>query len=175
MGPSTLKRKIVGFVQDRAGAWVAELDCFHRQHVHHDPPFRSAPWVLDDRARSQRVGSDLDCPLCDRAELPEGLAVVRTTDTWDERTMPAALRRAHRVAAGSWGRLRVEEGGLRFRAQTEPVIDVTLGAGSWQAIPPEVEHEVEPLGPVRFFVEFVRPPTLKSRPPQGARHRDERG
>jgi hypothetical protein len=26
-----------------------------------------------------------------------------------------------------------------------------------QAVPPEVEHEIEPRGSVRFFIEFLRP------------------
>ena len=156
-----VEREIEGFVKDELGDWVALLACLHRQHVRHNPPFRSAPWVLDDAERAGRVGTMLDCPLCDRAELPADLVVARTTDTWDEHTMPAGLRRAHRVAARTWGRLVVEEGELRFRARTEPAIDVTLTAGATQPIPPTVEHEVEPLGPVRFRVEFLAAP-----PPQ---------
>jgi tellurite methyltransferase len=152
-----MERSIVGFVRDDAGDWVAQLDCFHRQHIRHQPPFRSAPWVLDDLARSQRVGTVLDCPQCDRAELPQGLEVVRTTDTWDELTMPAGLRHAHRVPIGSWGLLRVERGELLFRAQTEPVIEMNLVAGAAQPIPPGVAHEVEPRGYVQLFVEFLRP------------------
>lgn len=96
--------------------------------------------------------------MCDRAELPEGLAVVRTSDTWDAGMMPAGLRRDHRVAIGTWARLRIEQGELRFCAETEPVIDVLLEAGAEQAIPPGVAHAVEPHGSVRFFVEFLRPP-----------------
>lgn len=159
---AVVERRIVGFVTDTVGEWVAQLDCFHRQHVRHAPPFRSAPWVMDDVARGQRVGTTLDCPLCDRAELPDDVQVVRVTDTWDEATMPAGLRRAHRVATGTWGRLRVDAGELRFRARTQPPLDVVVDAHAGQAIPPGVEHEVEPCGPVRFFVEFLRP-----RPPTG--------
>ena len=151
-----MNRDIVAFRPDDAGEWVADLSCLHSQHVRHQPPFRVAPWVLDEGDRAARVGTPLDCPLCDRAELPEGLRVVRTTDVWDERTMPAGLRRAHRVAAGTWGRLRVEHGRLRFRAETRPPLDVVVGSEAPQAIPPEVEHHVEPLGNVRFAVEFLR-------------------
>jgi tellurite resistance-related uncharacterized protein len=148
-------RAIVGFEQDAEGEWVAQLDCLHRRHVRHNPPFRWAAWVLDDDARSQRLGTELDCGRCDRAELPDGLAVERASATWTERTMPPGLRRAHRLAAGTWARLRIDQGLLRFRAMTEPVIDVVLDARSDQAIPPGVEHDVEPLGPVRFSVEFL--------------------
>ncbi len=156
-----MERSIDAFVVDEAGDWVAQLDCLHRQHVRHDPPFRTAPWVLDDAARALRVGTSLRCTLCDRAELPDGLGVVRTTDTWDEQTMPAGLRHAHRVAARTWGRIQIEDGRLRFRAQTDPSIEVVLVAGDSQAIPPTVGHDVEPLGTVRFFVEFLRADTVE--------------
>ena len=151
-----MRRVIEDFVEDDAGDWVAVLDCLHRQHVRHDPPFRSAAWVLDDASRRERVGGALDCPLCDRAELPDGLTVVRTTDTWDETSLPPGLRHAHRVAARTWGRLVVESGEVRFRAATDPPIDVLLGTGAVQAIPPVVDHEVEPGPGARLRVEFLR-------------------
>ena len=65
-----MRRLITGFHRDEEGDWVAELDCLHGQHVRHQPPFRVAPWVLDEDERRARVGAPLDCPLCDRAELP---------------------------------------------------------------------------------------------------------
>ncbi len=150
-----MERAIVGYDRDDAGDWVADLSCLHRQHVRHQPPFRDAPWVLDAAGRAARIGSPLECPLCDRAELPDGLRVVRTTQVWDEETMPAALRRAHRVGAGTWGRLHVQQGEVRFRARTRPPLDVVVRPGIPQGIPPEVEHEVEPRGNVRFLVEFL--------------------
>ena len=150
-----VERSITGYHRDEAGDWVAELACGHDQHVRHAPPFQLRAWVLDPGGRSDRLGTALDCPLCDRAELPEGLRSVRTSPVWDERTMPAGLRRAHRVAAGTWGRIVVRSGRLRFAAATTPPIDVELGAGSTGGIPPGVLHEVEPVGAVRFSVEFL--------------------
>jgi tellurite resistance-related uncharacterized protein len=148
-------RKIVGFVADELGEWVAQLECHHRQHVRHRPPFRLAPWVEDATARDRRIGSTLDCPLCDRCELPAGLVVMRTTPTWDDATMPDALRRDHRVASRIWGRLRVERGSLRFVARTEPATDVIIVAGDAQGIPPDVEHFVEPRAATRFAIDFL--------------------
>jgi Protein of unknown function (DUF3565) len=63
-------RRIVGFVADEVGDWVALLECHHRQHVRHRPPFWSAPWVVDPAERERRIGTTLDCPLCDRGEPP---------------------------------------------------------------------------------------------------------
>ena len=39
-------------------------------------------------------------------QLPDGLEHVRTTDVFDNTTVPAGLLRAHRVADGVWGRVR---------------------------------------------------------------------
>ncbi len=153
---SDMRRTIVGFVRDDAGDWVAELSCLHSQHVRHAPPFRLAPWVLEEAQRSARIGSPLDCPLCDRAEFPAGLRVVGTSEVWDEHTVPAVLRRTHRLRTGVWGRLQVEQGQLRLHMQTCPPLAVIVGPDASQAIPPEVEHRVELTGPVRFFVESLR-------------------
>ena len=150
-------RQIVGFEVDDVGDWAARLDCRHRQHIRHQPPFRVAPWINDETERAERIGSALDCPLCDRCELPQDLTVHRTTATWDERTMPEALRRAHRLASGRWDRLRVTRGSLRFVARTDPVTDVVVDAERWQAIPPDVEHHIEPRGPTRFAIDFLGP------------------
>jgi tellurite resistance-related uncharacterized protein len=150
-----VQREIIGFEADDVGDWVARLDCLHRQHVRHDPPFRLAAWVEDPDGRARHIGTTLSCPLCDRCELPADLIVVRTTAAWDEQTMPTALRRSHRVASGTWGRLRVTEGSLRFVAGTDPVTDVVVDAARPQGIPPDVEHHVEPQGPVRFSIDFL--------------------
>ncbi len=147
-------RRIVGFAVDSVGDWVALLECHHRQHVRHRPPWRSAPWVEDAVERERRFGTRLNCPLCDRCELPDGLTLLRTTAVWDECTMPEALRRSHRVASGTWGRLRVDVGSLRFVASTDPITDVTVESDRAQGIPPDVDHHIEPRGPTRFAVEF---------------------
>lgn len=149
-----VERPITGFHQDEVGDWVAELECGHNQHVRHRPPFQLRAWVLDPAGRAARLGTPLHCPLCERAEMPATLRRVRTTPIWDEVTMPAGLRRAHRIAAATWARISVHEGRLRFGAATTPAIHVELGTGATQAIPPGIEHEVEPAGAVRFTVEF---------------------
>ena len=121
-------RRITGFRADDAGAWVAELACLHGQHIRHRPPFQDRPWVTTDAGRAGRIGTDLDCPLCDRAELPGGLEVTRTAGPFDQDTLPGALRRDHVVADGRWGCLRVIEGAIGFAMETTPPVDVRLAA-----------------------------------------------
>jgi tellurite methyltransferase len=149
-----VRRPIVEFRLGDDGDWVAVLACGHAQHVRHEPPLSDRTWVLEERSRAAMLGETLDCGPCDRAELPAGLALVKTTPEWDERSMPAGLRRAHRVPKGRWGRLVIREGSLRFGARTDPPIDVIVAAGQSQAIPPDVEHAVETTEPVRFVLEF---------------------
>lgn len=60
-----MKQKIIGFHQDDEGVWVAELACGHGQHVRHNPPFVSRPWVLTAEGRAQFFGFELECKRCD--------------------------------------------------------------------------------------------------------------
>jgi tellurite methyltransferase len=110
-------------------------------------------WVLDPVEREGRLGTSVDCPLCDRAELPEAVRWARSA-SWDEGSLPAGLRRAHRLGSATWGRISVQAGRLRFTAATSPPIVRVLEPGLVQAIPPGVVHEVQPDGPVSFTLDF---------------------
>ncbi|MDZ5604807.1 DUF3565 domain-containing protein [Pseudomonas sp. RP23018S] len=55
---------ISGFHRDEAGHWVVELSCGHTQHLRHQPPWQSRPWVLDPTARQQRIGEAFPCGWC---------------------------------------------------------------------------------------------------------------
>lgn len=93
----------------------------------------------------------------DRA-IPTGFELARTTDIFDNDTVPAGLLRAHRVAAGIWGRLVVHTGTVTFVFEDEPDTPVSVGAGDAVIIPPARPHHVELDGPASFAVEFHRLP-----------------
>lgn len=59
-------RRIVGFRQDEEQHWVAVLECGHSQHVRHDPPWQVRPWVITVEGRNERIGTSLQCRLCDQ-------------------------------------------------------------------------------------------------------------
>jgi hypothetical protein len=61
-------RQIVDFSQDADSHWVAQLSCGHRQHVRHNPPLHSRPWVLSAEGRNEHVGTLLSCMHCLAAE-----------------------------------------------------------------------------------------------------------
>jgi hypothetical protein len=64
---TSVRRSMVGFEQDEVGDWVALLECGHRQHVRHRPPWQVRPWVVTDAGRRSRLGQPLECADCDAA------------------------------------------------------------------------------------------------------------
>lgn len=67
---SLVQRRIVGFHQDEEAHWVAELECGHRQHVRHQPPWINRPWVITPEGRARVLGSVLDCKKCEE-DMPD--------------------------------------------------------------------------------------------------------
>jgi hypothetical protein len=63
-----MKRRIIGYNQDETLDWVADLDCGHRQHVRHNPPWMNRPWVVTAEGRERFIGSTLNCKVCDEKE-----------------------------------------------------------------------------------------------------------
>ncbi|MBV8810602.1 MAG: DUF3565 domain-containing protein [Acidobacteriaceae bacterium] len=68
MPPPSLNRAIIGFHQDEAGHWVADLECGHTQHVRHDPPWQNRPWVITPEGRAAFLGRALKCVKCAEAQ-----------------------------------------------------------------------------------------------------------
>ncbi len=58
------RRRIVGFHLDDEGQWVAQLECGHHQHVRHNPPWISRPWVVTPEGREAALHETLACKKC---------------------------------------------------------------------------------------------------------------
>lgn len=69
--PSGIPEPITGFHQDEAGDWVVELACGHYQHVRHDPPWTSRPWVVTPEGRQGMLGHELACKKCAEGAPPD--------------------------------------------------------------------------------------------------------
>ena len=87
--------------------------------------------------------------------LPDHVRAYSQSPTFDETTIPAALRRDHRTKAGVWGVITILSGSLRYRIQASGT-ETTLTPDNPGIVEPEALHSVEPLGPVSFYVEFYR-------------------
>lgn len=92
-------------------------------------------------------------------ELPKDARPYRRTDVFTEGTVPAGLLKAHTTKEGAWALIHVLEGRMAYRI-VDPrrlASEAILAAGGPPGVvEPTILHEVEPLGPVRFYVEFHR-------------------
>jgi tellurite resistance-related uncharacterized protein len=99
--------------------------------------------------------------------LPDGLVAYKRTPVFDQDGMPAGLRRRHRTKPGVWALIHVVEGQLLYRI-SEPFSESLLTHGTPGVVRPEQIHEVEPVGRVRFFVEFHAAPSTEGSPHIGS-------
>lgn len=60
-----MKQPITGYHKDEHNDWVAELSCGHFQHVRHNPPWVSRPWVESVEGRKSMLAYELMCKKCD--------------------------------------------------------------------------------------------------------------
>ena len=151
-----MKRPIVDFHRDKEKDWVADLDCGHSQHVRHRPPFENRPWTTTEAGRRSKLGQHLNCPNCDRFELPGGFQASKRTQEFDASSIPDGLRKAHSTKRGVWAKVHVLQGRLRYTVHPPLAREFLLEPKNGGIIVPEVRHHVEPIGPVRFYIEFHR-------------------
>lgn len=149
------KRAAVGFHQDAQGDWIATLACGHSLHVRHQPPFQLRPWVTTEAGRRTKLGASFECSFCDMPELPRGARVYEHSREFDETTMPPALLESHELRPGTWGRIVVSEGLLRYEVlEGRPGVWI-LRPGVVGPIDPALRHRVAPCGRVRFKIELL--------------------
>lgn len=104
------------------------------------------------------MGETIECLRCAQRLLPDGATSYRSTATFDEHSVPKGLRNDHTTKDGVWGRLVVEEGVVEI-VFAPPLSSTAVGRpGTPIMIPPQLSHHVRLCGPVRFVVEFLRPP-----------------
>ena len=91
--------------------------------------------------------------------LPDGLRPYKRTAIFTETSIPAGLLNDHHTKEGTWGLIHVEEGELQYsvtdprRAPSAVTLTTETPPG---VVEPTILHRVQPLGAVRFYVEFFR-------------------
>ena len=145
-----MERPITGFEFDGEGDPIAILSCGHAQHVRHNPPFINRPWVTTEQGRVPKAAGH-------KFELPDSFIAYKKTPVFTEESLPGALRKDHATRVGVWGKIIVAEGKLRYRVPALQA-DMELSQDKIGIVVPEVLHNVEPLGTIRFFVEFYKAP-----------------
>lgn len=76
-----------------------------------------------------------------------------STPVFTEQSLPASLQSNHSLKSGTWGKLNLLSGSLRYTI-VETGEQSLLKAGDCQIIPPEQLHFVEPLGTMTMRVDF---------------------
>lgn len=94
--------------------------------------------------------------------IPAGYESYGRTTVFTETTVPVALLKAHTTKEGAWALIQVLEGRLSYRVvdpRVESREEVLTPEGTPGVIEPTILHVVQPLGKVRFYVEFFRMPS----------------
>ncbi|MEZ4700493.1 MAG: DUF3565 domain-containing protein [Rhodothermales bacterium] len=147
-----MKRTITGYHRDDEGDWVAELDCGHGQHVRHKPPFFERPWAVTEEGRASMRGSALECPLCDRLEMPDQYVLHQRSPLFDQDSIPPALLKTHQLKPGVWARIHVMEGAIKFCFEGDDAPAILLDPDHPGVVAPEMPHHVEVVGDVHFYL-----------------------
>lgn len=89
-------------------------------------------------------------------DIPPSAKSYKKTPEFTEGTVPAGLLKAHQTKEGTWGKINVTQGQLRYRILEPEFEEVLLSSEKFGVVEPTILHEVEPEGKVRFHVEFFR-------------------
>lgn len=152
-----VKRPIIGYGTDEEDDWFAILDCGHRQHVRHRPPFVNRPWATTVAGRQRFLGHELDCVRCDRLELPDAktLVLAYRTPIYSGDDVPATLAGWNESEKGHW--LQVVPGRGQLRCQI-PALDVDMKLTSTMPgiVPPQTPYRLVPNNTSSFRLETYR-------------------
>jgi tellurite resistance-related uncharacterized protein len=89
-------------------------------------------------------------------QLPQGVSSYKKTPEFATGTVPAGLLKSHQTKEGTWGKIVVLSGLLKYRILEPELEEIVLSPELPGIVEPTVLHEVEPLGEARFYVEFYR-------------------
>ena len=89
-------------------------------------------------------------------DLPIAVSSYKRTPEFTNETVPKGLLRAHQTKKGTWGKIVVLEGKLRYRILEPELEEVVLSPQKFGVVEPTILHEVEPLDEAKFYVEFYR-------------------
>jgi truncated hemoglobin YjbI/tellurite resistance-related uncharacterized protein len=108
------------------------------------------------QTKAERIAANLQSALSMR---PAGTP-YRSTQIFDEDTLPRGLRGEHRIKAGTWGAVHLLDGEIALHFADPPRTQL-VSPDRPAIIGPEETHWVEPRGPFRMRIDFHdSPPAL---------------
>lgn len=88
--------------------------------------------------------------------IPSDAQAYKQTPEFSQDTIPAGLLKAHSTKEGTWGEIHILEGELLYTILEPQREEFVLTTERFGVVEPTVLHDVQPLGAVRFYVEFFR-------------------
>jgi tellurite resistance-related uncharacterized protein len=89
-------------------------------------------------------------------KLPESTEAYKKTPVFTNDTVPSGLLKTHTTKKGTWGKIVVLKGVLKYVIETDPAEEIVLSQEKYGVVEPEVPHHVMPQGEVEFYVEFYK-------------------
>ena len=88
--------------------------------------------------------------------LPSGVAYYARSPEFSDQSIPDNLLKSHLTKAMSWATIVVTEGKILYRILEPLIEELELSPGKSGIVEPEVPHELEVMGDVRFHLDFYR-------------------
>src|SRR5439155_25169737 len=89
-------------------------------------------------------------------KIPAGAKPYKRTPEFTEQTVPMGLGSRHKTMPEVSGTIHVTEGSLVYRILEPDIEEHPLEPARPGIVEPQVPHQVQIVGPVRFYVEFYR-------------------
>lgn len=89
-------------------------------------------------------------------DLPVSVTSYKKTPEFTNETVPKGLLKSHQTKEGTWGKIVILEGKLRYRILEPEMEEIQLSPEKFGIVEPTILHEVKPLTQVKFYVEFYR-------------------
>lgn len=152
-----MQQTITDFQQDEENHWLAILNCGHKQHLRHDPPWQNRPWVLTPEGRKEKLGVSLECKKCDMPRLParETLTVLNSSAKITDTHLPAELLNAYQLPEHIWYEISVISGQIQLifpATETCSQQGFLLDCEFEGIVPPLRLFQLKPSGPVELRI-----------------------
>ena len=88
--------------------------------------------------------------------LPSGVAYYARSPEFSDQSIPENLLDSHRTKTMTWAKIVVTQGKILYRILEPWIEEHELSPDRSGVVEPEVPHELEVMGDVRFHLDFYR-------------------
>lgn len=88
-------------------------------------------------------------------QIPNNVVSYNATPVFDETTIPVGLLKDHTTKEGVWGKIIITKGKLLYCIY-DTQEEISLDTNHYGVIEPNTLHHIQPLGEVKFQIEFYK-------------------